>query len=73
VVTASPSLLGHQAAASASVGHAVFVLRDLTHRTVFPAPAAGARFRLAAGTDLAEFTVDRHGTEVERSLRFAIP
>ena len=50
---------------------AVFPLRGISHLSVHASPPEGARFRLAAGLDLEEFSVTEHVAEVRRALRAA--
>jgi len=73
VVTASRLLLVHRGATGSTAGHAVFVLRELTHLTVHPTTPTGARFRVAAGARLEDITVDRHSADLEQALRLAMP
>ena len=71
VVTTSRLLLVRRHLRWSAADQAVFPLRGISHLSVHASPPEGARFRLAAGLDLEEFSVTEHVAEVRRALRGA--
>lgn len=73
VVTTSRLLLVRRELRCSSRNQASFPLRVISQLSVHAAPPHGARFRLAVGLDLEEFSTTGLATELEQSLRAALP
>lgn len=73
VLTASRLLLVRREPRDPVADYAVFVLRDIICLTAHPSSPTGATFQIVTDGDLVDFTVDRHGAELEQAMRLAMP
>lgn len=69
VVTTSRLLLLRRRLKCSLANQVIFSLQRITYVSVHPTPPDGARFRLAVGLDVEEFSVAQGVEELRRSLR----